>query len=291
MSDSAETNQPTTTEDASTGVQRAKLNRGWVIKMLIVGGVAGAVSLWALFDATVAYPARGERASEWFEKSYLEAMQEDGRITRASIDEPEQQLDEDVEQLKRINELPSSGARNVVQTREAWLTQLKAIKKLGADRTAYPLASGENTPRTRLEALTTQLANKNQPKPLSAFDVTVQYMMFVGLGAIALLVFANMLRVAAQKYEWDPEGERLRLPDGSSITPADIEEFDKRKWDKYIIFLKIAQGHERHGGKELKLDLLRHAGLEEWVLTMEATATGSEEGGGAGAQESAPQDA
>ncbi|MGH7132453.1 MAG: hypothetical protein ACREJO_10960, partial [Phycisphaerales bacterium] len=56
------------------------------------------------------------------------------------------------------------------------------------------------------------------------------------------------------------------FPDGKTIVPADIAEFDKRKWDKFYVTINLK------GGEARKLDLLRYVPLEEWVLAMERTA-------------------
>ncbi len=64
----------------------------------------------------------------------------------------------------------------------------------------------------------------------------------------------------------------LGLPGGHSLTPADLTDVDKRKWDKFFVSLVVKPGHATLGGKEVALDLLRYEPLEDWVLEMEKAA-------------------
>ena len=41
------------------------------------------------------------------------------------------------------------------------------------------------------------------------------------------------------------------------MVPADIAEFDKSKWDKFLIILKINAGPQPLGGSAIRLDLSR----------------------------------
>lgn len=60
----------------------------------------------------------------------------------------------------------------------------------------------------------------------------------------------------------------LTLPGGESITPDDVAEFDKRKWDKFLFFFKIKPDHATLGGREIKLDLYQYVPLEDWAVAM-----------------------
>lgn len=282
------------TESPNTSSERAPLNRSWVVRMTIITVAFIGFGLWGFYDATVAYPNRGERASQWFEKAYLEAMDDATRLGRAAVTDPVEQLADDEEQVKTINELASTADRTIVQTRRVWLKQLEAINQLTVDRTDYPRAESEGgaaTPRDRLAQLDTQLAGANQPKALSAFDVTVQWIIFYVCTGIGLLVIANMLRVKAQKFTFDQRELRLTLPSGDAIVPTDIELFDKRKWDKFIVFLKIGPSHSKLSGQEIRLDLLRHAKLEDWILAMEESVNPAEESAEPASEEAAGEPA
>lgn len=65
---------------------------------------------------------------------------------------------------------------------------------------------------------------------------------------------------------------RLGVPGGASVVPADVEVFDRRKWDKFLVFLKIKPEHPQLGGKEVKLDLYQYEPLEAWYLEMHRSA-------------------
>ena len=51
--------------------------------------------------------------------------------------------------------------------------------------------------------------------------------------------------------------------------PEDITDFDKRKWDKFLVTLSIRDGHPTMPGKKLTLDTYMHNELEPWILEME----------------------
>ena len=80
------------------------------------------------------------------------------------------------------------------------------------------------------------------------------------------------LRVLTRTYRWNPETKTLTLPSGESIAPADLEDVDKRKWDKFIVFLHIKDSHSTLGGKEIRFDTYRHGRIEDWILEMEKVA-------------------
>ena len=116
------------------------------------------------------------------------------------------------------------------------------------------------------------------PKPLSNFDLMSQWLIMGVCYIVTLIMLVHMMRVAGIKYAWDPESMTLTIPGGQKITPDDLEEVDKRKWDKFIVFLKIKAAHADLGGQEVKVDTYQHARVEDWVLAMEAKAFPSQEG-------------
>lgn len=81
-----------------------------------------------------------------------------------------------------------------------------------------------------------------------------------------------LVKVASKTYRWDPATRVLTLPGGVSIGTDDLEDVDKRKWDKFIVFLKIKDSHSQIGGQEVRFDTYRHSHVEEWILEMERTA-------------------
>jgi len=260
------------------------LNRGWVVKIGIIALGAYLLAGWFYYDATIAFPARGERSAQWFELDYLRAADEAGTLGSAGIDDPVGELADapGVEELARLSE----SRRSLESAKRSWLDSLRVIDALEPERTRIP-REGISSARERLGELETQLASRNQPKPLDAKDIPVQWLMFYVCLAVGILVTVHILRVSRQIYRWDPAGAKLSLPGGAVLTPGDIDEFDKRKWDKFLIFLKIAQSHEKLGGRELKIDLLRHTNVESWVLAMEREKAGGDEPAGAGEAEQA----
>jgi len=249
-----------------------RLNRKWYLKLIIFLVVLVFFGFYGLYDATIAYPARGRRVAEFQLKQYLELCDAAGVLeTRASVPDPVAELDALRAQERELRAAVATAGASAsdAQIRLARLEWLRALRIVGDLDPAHTVLAD---PRARLAELAASLANRNPPKKLSAYDIPVQWVfVVVGLGGglwIGTLIFA----VSRRKFGWDPAEQRLYLPDGSSIVPADVADFDKRKWDKFLVFLRIKPGHERHAGKELRLDLLRVAPLEAWVLTMERTA-------------------
>ncbi len=233
------------------------LNRPWVIKTVLITLVLWAFGCWAIYDAVSLYPSRGRAYAEKLELEYLRALEASGSFRTASTEDPAAEL----ERLE-ARQTPSE----VEQRRLEWFKALKLVGDLEPENTTF------DNPRERFEALETAWAGKGNPKPLAVYDIPSQWAILVVCWAIAAYMTLRFLMVAMRKYRWDPATKSLTLPDKSVLVPADLEDVDKRKWDKFIVFLKIKPDHDRHGGKELKVDLYQHAKLEPWVLEMEAAA-------------------
>ena len=237
--------------------QVTTLNRPWLLKTVLMTLVLWGFGGWALYDATSLYPSRGRAYAERMELEYLRALEASGSFRNASIEDPRGELARLGERRDRTE---------VEERRFEWLKSLKLVGDLEPQRTSF-----EN-PAQRLSTLGTEWQGKGNPKPLAVYDIPAQWAILVVCWGIAAWLTLKFLVVASRKYRWQPETRTLILPDKSSLVPADLEDVDKRKWDKFIVFLKVKPGHERHGGKELKLDLYQHARLEAWVLEMEAQA-------------------
>ncbi|MEL7472360.1 MAG: hypothetical protein AAGK04_03515, partial [Planctomycetota bacterium] len=155
------------------------------------------------------------------------------------------------------------------QVRYTWLDALAIIGRLNAD-SAVAL---NDSPRGRLDALQETWGEDAQtPGRLASFDIPSQWLILIVCWGIALWLLMIFVPAVLRKYKWDPASKRLHLPGGATLVPSDIAEFDKRKWEKFLVFLRIGEGHESLGGKELKLDLYRHNPLESWILEMERIA-------------------
>jgi hypothetical protein len=243
-------------------MQTTRINRPWALKIILFGTVMFLFGLYGLYDATVDYPRRGERFASYALFQYLEAASERGVLDRAAVS-----IENPVSEYRRLGK---SSPQGFELTRYRWLDSLAKIGQLKPERTAL------NAPAETYRQLRTAWYEgdkaRNAPKELASYDIPVQWIFFaIGIGG-AIWLGGLFLSVRARKYSWDPESRTLTLPGGQALTPADLEDVDKRKWDKFLVFLKIKPSHPALGGRELKLDLYRHAPLEEWVLEMERTA-------------------
>ncbi|MBL8990089.1 MAG: hypothetical protein JNJ48_00760 [Phycisphaerae bacterium] len=253
------------------------LNRGWLIKMVVVLVVFVGFGAWGLYDATILYPSRGRADASYKQKRYLELAQSTGRLFESGFADPHQAL----RTLEaREADLAKAHAKAVaIESSGGNKGELTALAPLLLDHaalqwlTAESLVGGLNPATTKPADPTRKLSELQEfwkttppPKSLEKYDLPLQWAFtvigFVG-GAWMMLVIA---RAARTRFGFDPATQTLRLPNGRTITPADVREFDKRKWDKFFLTLNL------HDGSSHKLDLLRNVGLEEWCLAMEKTA-------------------
>lgn len=265
---------------------KAPLNPRWVLKLGVITLIIFAVGAWGYWDASSVYPKRGERYAQWAKWQYLDqAKKADAEdfgvfVRESSVTNP-------VEELDRLR-VPETASRNLTDAsnssstrslrasmfnaRKQWLEALKVVGHLTPEHTTI------ESPQKELDALKVQWASSSSvPKPLHAFDLIVQWMIMGICWLVALWMVIHMLRVKAKRYAWDADSMTLTLPSGASITPIDLDEVDKRKWDKFIVFLKIKATHTSLGGKEVSVDTYQHKFVEDWILTMERKAFGSQE--------------
>lgn len=251
----------------STPMEQTQINPKWLWKMVIIALFLIGFGAWGLYDATIAYPKRGINYAEYAEWEYLRTIkQADSAWDRAAVKDPSAELKRLDERLKA-----KSNVSAIEKTRHEWLGALDTIGRL------QPAQTDMADPVKRFEDLntrwtTTTGTSKSSPKKLAGWDIPVQWLITVLGFGLGLYLVGLILIVKRVVYRWEPASQRLTLPGGASLTPADIAEFDKRKWHKYLIYLKVRPGVPQVGGQELRLDLLRYAGLEDWVLAMEKTA-------------------
>lgn len=270
------------------GIQTAPLGKRWKRKMAIFLIVLIGFGGLGLYDAVEKYPARGERHASWAEWQYLEAAsradsEEPGVFIRdASVPSPAEEYGRlNESERKRRNAEDSQNTSSTRQlratmqtTRLAWLQSLSRVGQMIPERTTI------DRPRQRLESLRqTWASSSSNPKPLAGYDIPSQWAILVVCWGIALVMIVHIFRVASRSYKWEASTKTLTLPGGEQITPGDLEEFDKRKWDKFIVFLKIRGGHPSLGGQEVKVDLYQRDELEGWLLEMNEEAFGPEEDG------------
>ncbi len=266
---------------------KAPLNPRWTLKLSIIAIIVFAVGVWGYLDATVIYPNRGEKFADWAKWQYLDQAKKADRedfgifLRDSSVPNPSEELErlsspERVSQNLQDAASPSSSRalRASMQiARKQWLDALKVIGELNEERTII------ESPQSELDALNTKWGSSTaNPKPLSAFDLMVQWLIMAVCFIVALIMAVHMLRVRSKRYAWDPASMTLTLPSGARVTPEDLEEVDKRKWDKFIVFLRIKGAHADLGGQEVSVDTYQHRFVEDWILAMEAKAFPSQQG-------------
>jgi hypothetical protein len=240
---------------------RTKASPKWLGKQVVFILIVAGFALWALADAVWIYPKRGLEAAEYKKLQYLKIVLAPGVIEKVTVDDPQEEF----------ASLRSRGMTNLSPVQKARLEWLEALRNAGmmtADRTQLPA----DVARTQMDELDKRFGKSAQPKPLSQFDIPLQWVILVVCGAIAAVMVLVLMKTLGTVYQWNPATQTLTLPNGTSISPGDVELFDKRKWDKFLIFLKIKAGSHALAGSEVKLDLLRYVPLEDWVLEMEKTA-------------------
>lgn len=243
-----------------------KLNRPWLAKMIIFCTVLVFFGCWGLYDALVAFPARGTRYASYLQYQYLDVAKTDGMMHRnLGVENP-------AEEYARLGTTDKSRLTRMDQAKLAWLHALSIVGKLDRQFTKFDDAAAKHT---ELKAVWTTSAGggKKAPKELGRYDIPIQWLFVaVGLGG-GLWMIVHFINVKRKRYTWDPATQTLTLPDGNCFTPADLaEELDKRKWDKFLVFVKIKPTHPTLGGQTLKLDLYQHAHLEGWIEEMGRTA-------------------
>lgn len=256
------------------GVQTSTIGSRWIRKigfflLLLLG-----LGIWASWDAFHVYPIRGRAYAEWAEQQYLTLVKEEARGGRGSL-ELDAPVQDPVAEYRRLQQDEASRAAKPSMTaRYEWLKALSLVGELKPEVTNFKAYDGASK---REAQLTLALAGRDQPAPLHGYDIPSQYLlMIIGYG-LGLYILFLIGRVAMTKYRWDPTTRTLTLPSGASITPADLEEVDKRKWDKFIVFLRVKQGVGGVGGSSIRVDTYRHAFVEDWILEMEREAFGSQE--------------
>lgn len=253
------------------GWRRTTINPRWMVKFVIFFVIAFGIGLWGAFDAFVAYPARGQFDAEWKLRLYLEQAESSSRMFDANVVDPAAELD-------RLRNRPDTERTPLEVVRLEWLEALALVESLDAIAQENALAQAKQqagepfddtetffaNPTGTLAALTTAHSTASTPKPLSQFDIPVQYLI-MGAGLIvSLWIVFHVVKTRRVSYAYEPSTMTLELPDGRKITPAMIEDVDKRQWHKFLVTL-----HFVDDAKSAKLDLLVHVPLEEWVLEME----------------------
>lgn len=297
---------------AQSEATTSNINRPWLIRIVIISAVLLGYGAWSINDALVKYPERGTDYASWAEWQYLgktidaDRSESPGILRReAAIKDPVEELDRlRTDDVRERNESDLNGGSREKRAemeiaRQTWLNALSMVGKLDPAYTNFfrdpdveaasrlmslkgsseaetisGLTSTLNpaTPRTRFTELSTRWATETPPGPLRSYDIPVNKIQAVLCFAFTGYLLFLFLRVLTRTYRWNPETKTLTLPSGESIAPADLEDVDKRKWDKFIVFLRIKDSHSKLGGKEIRFDTYRHGRIEDWILEMEKVA-------------------
>jgi hypothetical protein len=226
-------------------------NKPWLRKMMIFLLLALVLFGWGLYDASYLYPKRGKEDAEFKLKEYLVQAESAGRISSASVEDP-------VSAFEQLDGKPVTS--DLDRAKLNWLTALSRVGQL------TPAFTDIKDPRGTLNQLRAVWEKRDKPKALDFYDIPLQWFI-TAVGLVATVgVLINIVRSKGRIYRWEPEQQRLTLPDGRTIVPGDLVELDKRKWHKFFVTLVLKSG------QNVELDLYKHYPLEEWVLAMENTA-------------------
>jgi hypothetical protein len=265
--------------------ERSQLSRKWTLKIGIIGLALFALGLWGVWDAAIKFPNAGAEAAEYLEFQYLKEVRSEHREFAASVPSSSDQRTPS-QRLRDLSEKSDQGAALSAADRQlrGWLDQLKIIGRLepASESTQIPRADFRKDEHgqpvqvkdygQRLADLQTKWSTANTPTPQSTHDIHIQWLIAAGGLGVGGWMLALLLAARTKVYRWNAPEQRLTFPDGTSLVPSDIAEFDKRKWHKLFITLKVRPTHPQLGGKEVEIDLLRYEPVEDWVLTMERTA-------------------
>jgi len=276
----------TTPEHVAADCARAPINRKWFYKLAIIAVFFIGFGAYGLYDAVEAYPHRGERYASWAKWQYLEAAREVDKevfgyfLNESSVEDPAERyayLREPETRDAMLRDAANQGSPRHLRAvmRKAlldWLTGLDRIGKLTPEQTTI------EDPRLELERLEAKWSSAGSvPKPLKSYDIPSQWGIMGVCWFIGGWMVLHIVRVRSQRFSWDASGKTITIPGPVSISPDQLEEVDKRKWDKFIVFLRLKSTHPTHTGQELKVDTYQHAFVEDWILAMEEEAFGPQE--------------
>lgn len=241
-------------------MQWTRLNPRWLLKQFAVAALFTGFGLWGLYDALVVYPARGESYARYAKYQYLEQAKRknNGTFGELSVADP-------AAEFQRLQKEGAELRDPVDKAKLEWLEALAVIHRL------TPTEGQIKDPAVEHMALDSAFTQNGAaiPKKLEWFDIPSQWAIFAAGGVIGLGMFGFAAVVSRKKYGWD--GTTLTLPGGTTISTAQCEDFDRRKWDKFLMFIRVKNDHPTLAGQEVKFDLLRYVPLESWVVDMEYT--------------------
>ena len=244
-----------------------KLNPRWLFKQAAMSLLFLGFGVWGLYDATILYPSRGVAYADYLRFDYLKQAKTKGgsEWSDASVADPKAEFE-------RLHKDIASQKDPVIRAKHDWLEALRVVHRLDSTHTQIPKPAEDHDALAK--RFTSAAGAAETPKKLESYDVPVQWIIFFCGTGIGLVMLGFAAVVGRHRYGWNPESKELTLPGSlgnATLTLEQCEDFDRRKWDKFLMFVKVAPGHPTLAGRELKFDLLRYVPLESWIVEMEHT--------------------
>ncbi len=246
---------------------QTSLKTGWLIRAVVMIVLGYGFAIWGFYDATVAYPKRGETFASYMEGYWLHTLPNPLRAADVVAD-PSARLAAFRTSVR--NKEPLSEAE---QAEFDWLKALKVLGKLdeAPQRVSQPsdawLAEHpEQLPNTasrmlELDDFVGELTG--QPKRLNSYDIPSQW----AIVAVGLLIgtwsLIGFFAASRHKFVFDAEDGSLTI-DGTKIPASDMETIDKRRWQKKSIAYLVTKDGTKH-----KLDDWIYAKTDDIVKELE----------------------
>ncbi len=287
---------------ASAMTIQTSLKTGWLIRAVVMIVLGYGFAIWGFYDATVAYPKRGETFAAYMEGYWLHTLPNPMGAADLLTDPPARltALRESVR-----NKEPLSEAE---QAELNWLKALNVLGKLDQAaarvsqpsedwRAAHPEQLANTASRIlELDDLISKLTG--QPKPLNSYDIPSQWVIV----AVGLLIgtwsLVGFFAASRHKFVYDAEDGSLTI-DGDRIPAGDMETIDKRRWQKKSIAYLITKDGSKHKlddwiyakTDDIVRELEKSLGLEDAPAAEEETPADASEDAPAGEDDTPAEDA
>lgn len=257
--------------------QHAKLSpRYWIKQVILIVLVAG-LGVWGFLDGFIIYPAQAVKFAQWTEWEYLSFLESPPPTASAGANLGVASIPDPVDAYDRLgNPGYNRNPATLNDVRGNWLDALAIAGRLESQYTTYPRDNSEEgqvgSAFERLDELRDawgDVDRANAPKRRSRFDIMAQYPIFLVGAGLAIYFIYGLVRAVGTRYAWNPDTKRIALPGGIEVSPEHVAEFDKSQWHKFYVVLHLNETHPTHAGKNIKVDLYRHQGVEDWILEME----------------------
>ncbi|MEQ8316482.1 MAG: hypothetical protein RIE77_11455 [Phycisphaerales bacterium] len=257
--------------------QQAKLSPRYWIKQVVLAVLVLGLGVWGFYDGFILYPAQAVKFAEWTEWEYLDFLDNPPPAASAGANLGVASIPDPVETYDRLgNPSYNRNPATMDDVRGNWLDALSIVNRLDPQYTKYPRENADEgeigSAFERLAALREtwgDVDRGNAPKRRSRFDIMAQYPIFLVGAGLGLYFAYGLFRALGTRYAWDPDAKRITLPGGIEVEPEHVAEFDKSQWHKFYVVLRLNDSHPTHAGKNIKVDLYRHQGVEDWILEME----------------------